>query len=129
MPSICWKEFAPRGPFANGYTRDNNPWKNKSINKLNREENVGPQTNSDEYNETINDASIGNILNCSNEIKGIHPECTIRRFEILEYHFNSGEKFKGTFELNHQILYSEAHAYQDIFRKMDEGWRMCRMEH
>ena len=121
MPSICWKEFAPRGPFANGYTRDSNPWMNKSINKLNQEENVGPRTNSDQYNETSDDASIGNILNGSNEIKGIHPECTIRRFEVLEYHFVSGNKFKGNFELNHQVLYCEAHTYNDIFRKMDEG--------
>nr|GEU28698.1 putative reverse transcriptase domain-containing protein [Tanacetum cinerariifolium] len=54
------------------------------------------------------------------------PLCTIRRFEIIKYFFGPAEQFMGIKEQEcdgeGRIEEDTCKAYQDIFRKMDEGW-------
>ncbi|GKB58868.1 hypothetical protein Tco_0915054 [Tanacetum coccineum] len=54
------------------------------------------------------------------------PVCTIRRFEMIKYSFGQDEKYVAIKEDEYEDLTNTSkeaiHAYQEIFRMMDEGW-------
>ncbi|GKA09759.1 hypothetical protein Tco_0689192 [Tanacetum coccineum] len=54
------------------------------------------------------------------------PVCTIRRFEMIKYSFGQDEEYVAIKEDEYEDLTNTSkeaiHAYQEIFRMMDEGW-------
>ncbi|GJS43369.1 hypothetical protein Tco_0568412 [Tanacetum coccineum] len=60
------------------------------------------------------------------------PVCKIRRFKMIKYSFGHEEEYVAIkeYEYNHLTRTNEdaCHAYQEIFRNMDEGWLMTRAE-
>ncbi|GJS84783.1 hypothetical protein Tco_0751324, partial [Tanacetum coccineum] len=54
------------------------------------------------------------------------PICTIRRFKMIKYLFGQNEEYVTVKEGEYEDLTSTSEdacrAYQEIFRKMDEGW-------
>ncbi|GJT88595.1 hypothetical protein Tco_1070312 [Tanacetum coccineum] len=54
------------------------------------------------------------------------PVCKIRRFEVIKYSFGPAEKYIDIKECEYDDLTrteeDACHAYQVIFRIMDEGW-------
>ncbi|GJS21530.1 hypothetical protein Tco_0450162 [Tanacetum coccineum] len=56
------------------------------------------------------------------------PVCEIRRFEIIKYSFGPAEKYLAIKECEYddltRIKDNACHAYQEIFRIMDEGWTL-----
>ncbi|GJT03078.1 hypothetical protein Tco_0824247 [Tanacetum coccineum] len=54
------------------------------------------------------------------------PVCKIRRFEVIKYSFGPAEKYIAIKECEYEDLTrieeDACHAYQEIFRIMDEGW-------
>ncbi|GKB38953.1 hypothetical protein Tco_0883895 [Tanacetum coccineum] len=55
------------------------------------------------------------------------PICNIRRFEMIKYLFRDGEEYVAVKENEYDVLTSTSkdacRTYQEIFRKMDEGWK------
>nr|GEV78757.1 hypothetical protein [Tanacetum cinerariifolium] len=60
------------------------------------------------------------------------PICFIRRFEMVRYSFKDNEDYVAIKENEYDYLTNTSkeaiHAYQDIFRMMDEGWMVTRMD-
>ncbi|GJX51780.1 hypothetical protein Tco_0278625 [Tanacetum coccineum] len=60
------------------------------------------------------------------------PVCTIRRFKMIKYSFRQDEKYVAIKEDEYEDLTNTSkeaiHAYQEIFRMMDEGWMVTRAE-
>ncbi|GJR64272.1 hypothetical protein Tco_0010337 [Tanacetum coccineum] len=60
------------------------------------------------------------------------PIYNIRRFKIIKYSFRQGEEYVAIKENEYEDLTSTSEdacrAYQEIFRMMDEGWMVTRME-
>ncbi|GJY68908.1 hypothetical protein Tco_0471890 [Tanacetum coccineum] len=60
------------------------------------------------------------------------PVCNIRRYMMIKYSFNNDEEYVAVKEDEYDdltITREEAcRAYQEIFRKMDEGWMVTRAE-
>ncbi|GKC23194.1 hypothetical protein Tco_1025344 [Tanacetum coccineum] len=60
------------------------------------------------------------------------PVCTVRRFEMIKYSFGQDEEYVTVKEDEYEDLTSTSkdacRAYQEIFRMMDEGWMVTRME-
>ncbi|GJZ63257.1 hypothetical protein Tco_0619678 [Tanacetum coccineum] len=60
------------------------------------------------------------------------PVCNIRRFKMIKYSFRDEEEYVAIKEREYDDLTNtrkEAiHAYQEIFRMMDEGWMVTRIE-
>ncbi|GJT66357.1 hypothetical protein Tco_1017837 [Tanacetum coccineum] len=60
------------------------------------------------------------------------PVCYIRRFEIIKYSFRDDEEYVAIKENEYDDLTNTSkeaiHAYQEIFRMMDEGWMVTRTE-
>ncbi|GJY46065.1 hypothetical protein Tco_0435128 [Tanacetum coccineum] len=60
------------------------------------------------------------------------PVCTIRRFEMIKYSFEQDEEYVAIKEDEYEDLTNTSkeaiHAYQEIFRMMDEGWMVTRAE-
>ncbi|GKD79853.1 hypothetical protein Tco_1342474 [Tanacetum coccineum] len=58
--------------------------------------------------------------------------CNIRRFVMIKYSFEDDEEYVAVKEYEYDDLTSTSedacHAYQEIFRKMDEGWMVTRAE-
>ncbi|GKE95875.1 hypothetical protein Tco_1580730, partial [Tanacetum coccineum] len=58
--------------------------------------------------------------------------CKIRRFEVIKYSFGPAEKYIAIKECEHndwtRTKEDACHAYQGIFRIMDEGWFVTRAE-
>ncbi|GKD30716.1 hypothetical protein Tco_1241494 [Tanacetum coccineum] len=58
--------------------------------------------------------------------------CNIRKFEMIKYSFGDDEKYVAIKEDKYDDLTSTSkyacHAYQEIFRMMDEGWMVTRDE-
>ncbi|GJY13135.1 hypothetical protein Tco_0382444 [Tanacetum coccineum] len=58
--------------------------------------------------------------------------CTIQRFEMINYSFGQGEQYVAIKEDEYDNLArtsnNACHAYQEIFRMMDEGWMVTRAE-
>ncbi|GJU61799.1 hypothetical protein Tco_1243634 [Tanacetum coccineum] len=58
--------------------------------------------------------------------------CNIRRFETIKYSFGEDEEYVVVKENEYDDLTSTSkeaiHAYQEIFRMMDEGWMVTRAE-
>ncbi|GKB22138.1 hypothetical protein Tco_0856061 [Tanacetum coccineum] len=58
--------------------------------------------------------------------------CTIRRFEMIKYWFGYDEEYVAVKEDEYDDLTSTSkeaiHAYQEIFRMIDEGWMVTRAE-
>ncbi|GJT44766.1 hypothetical protein Tco_0953481 [Tanacetum coccineum] len=56
------------------------------------------------------------------------PICKIRKFEVIKYSFGPGEKYIAIKEREHDdwttTKEDACHAYQEIFRIMDEGWTL-----
>ncbi|GJS24799.1 hypothetical protein Tco_0453431 [Tanacetum coccineum] len=57
---------------------------------------------------------------------------TIRRFEMVKYSFRDDEEYVAIKENEYDDLTNTSkeaiHAYQEIFRMMDEGWKVTRTE-
>ncbi|GJU80068.1 hypothetical protein Tco_1282433 [Tanacetum coccineum] len=72
--------------------------------------------------------------NKSEELCEVHelPMCNIRRYMMIKYSFNNDEEYVVVKEDEYDdltITRKEAcRAYQEIFRKMDEGWMVTRAE-
>ncbi|GJY21464.1 hypothetical protein Tco_0394030 [Tanacetum coccineum] len=70
--------------------------------------------------------------NKSKELCEVHElsVCNIRRYMMIKYSFNNDEEYVAVKEDeydDHTITREEAcRAYQEIFRKMDEGWKVKR---
>ncbi|GJT58177.1 hypothetical protein Tco_0993231 [Tanacetum coccineum] len=60
------------------------------------------------------------------------PVCYIRRFEMIKYSFRDDKEYVAIKENEYDDLTNTSkeaiHAYQEIFRMMDEGWMVTRME-
>ncbi|GJX80949.1 hypothetical protein Tco_0329098 [Tanacetum coccineum] len=60
------------------------------------------------------------------------PVCNIRRYMMIKYSFNNDEEYVAIKEDKYDdltIIREDAcRAYQEIFRKMDEGWMVTRAE-
>ncbi|GJT92227.1 hypothetical protein Tco_1081072 [Tanacetum coccineum] len=60
------------------------------------------------------------------------PVCTVRRFEMIKYSFRQDKEYVGIKEDEYEDLTKTSkeviHAYQEIFRMMDEGWMVTRAE-
>ncbi|GJV87448.1 hypothetical protein Tco_1531386 [Tanacetum coccineum] len=60
------------------------------------------------------------------------PVCTIIRFEIIKYSFGQDEEYVAIKEDEYEDLTNTSkeaiHAYREIFRIMDEGWKVTRTE-
>nr|GFC17203.1 hypothetical protein [Tanacetum cinerariifolium] len=60
------------------------------------------------------------------------PVCNIRRFEMIKYSIGDDEEYVVVKENKYDDLTSTSkeaiHAYQEIFRMMDEGWMVTRSE-
>ncbi|GKD69464.1 hypothetical protein Tco_1323554 [Tanacetum coccineum] len=60
------------------------------------------------------------------------PICKIRRFEMIKYSFGQEEEYVAIkeYEYDDSTRTNEdaCHAYQEIFRNMDEGWLVTRAE-
>ncbi|GJZ79698.1 hypothetical protein Tco_0644535 [Tanacetum coccineum] len=60
------------------------------------------------------------------------PVCKIRRFEIIKYSFGHKEEYVAIKEYEYDDLVrtnkDTCHAYQEIFRNMDEEWLVTRAE-
>ncbi|GJR19682.1 hypothetical protein Tco_0968209 [Tanacetum coccineum] len=60
------------------------------------------------------------------------PVCTIRRFEMIKYLFRQNKEYVGIKEDEYEDLTNTSkeaiHAYQEIFRMMDEGWMVTPAE-
>ncbi|GJU10606.1 hypothetical protein Tco_1133002 [Tanacetum coccineum] len=58
--------------------------------------------------------------------------CTIRRFEMTKYLFGQDEEYVAIKEDEYEDLMNTSkeaiHAYQEIFRMMDEGWMVSRYD-
>ncbi|GKD89482.1 hypothetical protein Tco_1364989, partial [Tanacetum coccineum] len=58
--------------------------------------------------------------------------CKIRRFEIIKYSFGQEEEYVAIKEYEYDDLTrtndDACHAYQEIFRNMDEGWLVTRAD-
>ncbi|GJT15250.1 hypothetical protein Tco_0873956 [Tanacetum coccineum] len=56
------------------------------------------------------------------------PVCNIRRYMMIKYSFNNDEEFIAVKEEEHDDLTMKrsdaCQAYQEIFRIMDEGWKV-----
>ncbi|GKB84978.1 hypothetical protein Tco_0957250 [Tanacetum coccineum] len=68
---------------------------------------------------------------CGNETHEL-PICNIRRFEMFKYSFGQDEEYVAIKENEYEDLTSTSkdacRAYQEVFRMMDEGWMVTRME-
>ncbi|GJV82732.1 hypothetical protein Tco_1522630 [Tanacetum coccineum] len=68
---------------------------------------------------------------CGNETHEL-PICNIRRFEMFKYSFGQDEEYVAIKENEYEDLTSTSkdacRAYQEVFRIMDEGWMVTRME-
>ncbi|GKC30807.1 hypothetical protein Tco_1038101 [Tanacetum coccineum] len=70
--------------------------------------------------------------NKSKELCEVHelPVCNIRRYMMIKYSFNNDEEYVAVKEDEYDdptITREEAcRAYQEIFQKMDEGWKVTR---
>ncbi|GJT15938.1 hypothetical protein Tco_0874644 [Tanacetum coccineum] len=68
------------------------------------------------------------------ELCEIHefPVCNIRRFEMIKYSFGQDEEYVAIKEDEYDDLERTSEdacrAYQEIFRMMDEGWMITRVE-
>ncbi|GKA15127.1 hypothetical protein Tco_0694874 [Tanacetum coccineum] len=60
------------------------------------------------------------------------PVCNVRRYKMIKYSFNNDEEYVAVKEDEYDdlmITREEAcQAYQEIFRIMDEGWMVTRVE-
>ncbi|GJZ43874.1 hypothetical protein Tco_0591129 [Tanacetum coccineum] len=60
------------------------------------------------------------------------PICKIRRFEMIKYSFGQEEEYfaikKNKYDDLTRANEEACHAYQEIFRNMDEGWLVTRAE-
>ncbi|GJX46504.1 hypothetical protein Tco_0271694 [Tanacetum coccineum] len=60
------------------------------------------------------------------------PVCNIRRFEMIKYSFRDDEEYVAVKDNKYDDLTSTSEdacrTYQEIFRKMDEGWMITRAE-
>ncbi|GJT90767.1 hypothetical protein Tco_1079612 [Tanacetum coccineum] len=60
------------------------------------------------------------------------PVCKIRRFDMIKYLFGQEEEYVAVKEYEYDDLTRTNkdawHAYQEIFRNMDEGWLVTRAE-
>ncbi|GKD51934.1 hypothetical protein Tco_1280910 [Tanacetum coccineum] len=60
------------------------------------------------------------------------PVCYIRRFEMVKYSFRDDEEYVAIKENEYDDLTNTSkeaiHTYQEIFRMMDEGWKVTRTE-
>ncbi|GKD82124.1 hypothetical protein Tco_1348963 [Tanacetum coccineum] len=60
------------------------------------------------------------------------PVCKIRRFEMIKYSFRQEEEYVDLKEYEYDDLTrtnkDACYAYQEIFRNMDEGWLVTRMQ-
>ncbi|GJX46193.1 hypothetical protein Tco_0271383 [Tanacetum coccineum] len=60
------------------------------------------------------------------------PVCTIRRFEMIKYSFRQDEEYVAIKEDEYEDLTNPSkdacRAYQEIFRMMDEGWKVTSTE-
>ncbi|GJX71804.1 hypothetical protein Tco_0308975 [Tanacetum coccineum] len=60
------------------------------------------------------------------------PVCNIRRFEMIKYSFGEDEEYVAIKEHEYDDLTSTnedaCRTYQEIFRRMDEGWMVTRAE-
>ncbi|GJQ95440.1 hypothetical protein Tco_0006579 [Tanacetum coccineum] len=60
------------------------------------------------------------------------PICNIRRFEMIKYSFKDNKEYVAIKENEYDDLTDTSkeaiHAYQEIFRMMDEGWMVTRTE-
>ncbi|GKE87627.1 hypothetical protein Tco_1565102, partial [Tanacetum coccineum] len=56
--------------------------------------------------------------------------CTVRRFEMIKYSFGQNKEYVAVKEDEYEDLTSKEaiYAYQEIFRMMDEGWKVTRTE-
>ncbi|GKC93148.1 hypothetical protein Tco_1158590 [Tanacetum coccineum] len=93
-PLFNWSDHLPKGPYANAYSRAENPWKKWNDNKV-KPKDLGsnPQNNTgNTYDEALREENVGNNnVNPINLDQGKPPLCTIRRFEIIKYSFGSTE--------------------------------------
>ncbi|GKB17187.1 hypothetical protein Tco_0851110 [Tanacetum coccineum] len=59
------------------------------------------------------------------------PVCTIRRFKMIKYSFGEDEEYVAVKENEYDDLMNTSkeaiHAYQEIFRMIDEGWMVTRV--
>ncbi|GKB51129.1 hypothetical protein Tco_0901882, partial [Tanacetum coccineum] len=68
----------------------------------------------------------------SKELCEVHelPVCNIRRYTMIKYLFNNDEEYVAMKEDEYDdptITREEAcRAYQEIFQKIDEGWKVTR---
>ncbi|GJY50876.1 hypothetical protein Tco_0441723 [Tanacetum coccineum] len=69
------------------------------------------------------------INNFNNDLVGESPVCKFRRFKVINYSFRPAEKYIAIKECEYDDLTSTneeaCHAYQGIFRIMDEGLSMA----
>ncbi|GJS92717.1 hypothetical protein Tco_0799685 [Tanacetum coccineum] len=60
------------------------------------------------------------------------PICEIKRFEMIKYSFGQKEEYVAIKEYEYDDLTrtnkDACHAYQEIFRNMDKGWLVTKME-
>ncbi|GJR93726.1 hypothetical protein Tco_0265900 [Tanacetum coccineum] len=55
------------------------------------------------------------------------PVCNIRRFDMIKYSFGKDEEYVAIKECEYDDE-DARHTYQEIFRRMDEGWMVARAE-
>nr|GEV76908.1 hypothetical protein [Tanacetum cinerariifolium] len=110
-----WEDYG-QGPYANAKTKkDYDPYLDN--NRI------------FEKNYNANNASV------TQDTKKEHHDpsiCTIRRFGMVKYSFKDDEKYVDIKENEYEDLTSTSEnacrAYQEIFRMMDEGWVVTRIE-
>ncbi|GJX59640.1 hypothetical protein Tco_0291030 [Tanacetum coccineum] len=77
-------------------------------------------------NKAIMEGLINDDVESNNEVWKKLPVCTIRRFEMIKYSFREDEEYVAIKEDEYEDLTNTSkeaiHAYQEIFRMIDEGW-------
>ncbi|GJZ06131.1 hypothetical protein Tco_0539924 [Tanacetum coccineum] len=77
-------------------------------------------------NKAIMEGLINDDDESNNEVWKKLSVCTIRRFEMIKYSFEQDEEYVAIKEDEYEDLTNTSkeaiHAYQEIFRMMDEGW-------
>ncbi|GJU15826.1 hypothetical protein Tco_1143792 [Tanacetum coccineum] len=102
-PFTNWRDHI-RGPYANYYSN------------VQDEEEQEDEERCNLFNDTTQEP----------------PICEIKRFEMIEYSFGQEEEYVAIKEYEYDDLTrtndDACHAYQEIFRNMDEGWLVIRAE-
>ncbi|GKD97834.1 hypothetical protein Tco_1381731 [Tanacetum coccineum] len=88
--------------------------------------------NTNRYNKSENEMEHEDNEKCEVFDDHEQPVCYIRRFEMVKYSFKDDEDYVAIKENEYDDLTNTSndaiHAYQEIFRMMDEEWMVTRTE-